>query len=170
MKKRDIYGLNVFPHKLFIMDKGENSNFSVIKSNIDNSTAILFSPCHLPAYMVQPPLHPATVTPARSPQRARPAKQGRPPEEEDNCQHGPRSAGCVMISAGPRETWQFYKKIHLGSRWTCSSTGRESSAHRICISVAHLGQACLFIDVATPIHLSSVEAGKNPTYLGPKAL
>lgn len=158
LKDQDIYDLKVFLHKLFIMDQGENSDFSVIKSNINTFTAILFSPRHLHHIWSNYPPRPPTVTPAWSPQRALPAKQGRPPGAEDNCQHGTRRQAVWGFRQALGGHGHSTRKIPLGSRRTCSSIGCESSAHHICISVAHLGQACLFIDVASPIHLSSVEA------------
>lgn len=42
--------------------------------------------------------------------------------------------------------------------WPCSSIGYESSVHRCCIYVAHLGQVHSFVDSATSIcHLKKKE-------------
>ena len=50
----------------------------------------------------------------------------------------------------------------------CSSIGYESSVHRFCIYVAHLGQVHSFIDSATSICLSSEERKKSQHILDQK--
>ncbi|TKC34083.1 hypothetical protein EI555_014373 [Monodon monoceros] len=64
----------------------------------------------------------------------------------------------------------LHRRFTGAQSWPCSSIGYESSVHRFCIYVAHLGQVHSFIDSATSICLSSEEERKKtPTYLGPKA-
>lgn len=47
----------------------------------------------------------------------------------------------------------------------CSSIGDESSVHRFCIYVAHLGQVHSFIDSATSICLSSEEEREKSQHI-----
>jgi hypothetical protein len=52
----------------------------------------------------------------------------------------------------------LHRRFTRAQSWPRSNIGYESSVHRFCIYVAHLGQVHAFVDSATPIcHLKKKE-------------
>ncbi|CAO2580722.1 hypothetical protein LEMLEM_LOCUS1583 [Lemmus lemmus] len=81
--------------------------------------------------------------------------------------HGPAEKKCQLWDAECRphhlcRDWRdvaiLHRRLPRAQSRPCSSVGDESSVHRFCIYVAHLGQVHALIDLATSIcHLQKKE-------------